>query len=89
MNTSTLFTMSPTATDWLIFAIMVVSIGSPIALIVIWAVFFRKKGSHHRPRKHRRHRRVRRQLNPTLAQTGGLPPARSPEPPDVAPSQTP
>jgi hypothetical protein len=88
MNASALFIVSPTATDWVIFCIMAVAIGSPIALIVIWAVFFRKRGTH-RPRKHRRHRHMRRQLNPTLAETGGLPPVRPQEPPAAAPSQTP
>jgi hypothetical protein len=88
MNASALSIMNPTATDWLIFSIMAVAIGSPIVLIVIWAVFFRKRGLH-RPRKHRHHRRVRRQLNPTLAQTGGLPPVRERESPTASPSQTP
>ena len=31
--------------------------------------------------RHRRHRRERRALNPTLAETGGLPPVREEEPP--------
>jgi predicted MFS family arabinose efflux permease len=45
-----------------------------------WAILFRKK---HRRHHHRRHRRQHRPLNPTLAQTGGLPPTRKPEnPPD-------
>jgi hypothetical protein len=88
MNASVLLTMNQTAMDWLIFSIMAVAIGCPIVIIVIWAVFFRKKG-HHRPHKHRHHRRVRRQLNPTLAQTGGLPPVRPQEPPAAAPSQIP
>lgn len=44
-----------------------------------WAILFRQKHRRH----HRRHRRQRRPLNPTLAQTGGLPPVRKPEtPPD-------
>ena len=32
--------------------------------------------------KRRRHRRERRPLNPTLAETGGLPPVRGGEPPE-------
>ena len=42
--------------------------------VFLWAVFFRKKK---RKRKHRsRHRHEERKLNPTLAESGGLPPAR-------------
>ena len=41
--------------------------------VFLWAVLFRKK----RKRKHRsRQRREPRKLNPTLAENGGLPPAR-------------
>jgi len=54
---------------------------------LIWVVYFRKRGRKHR-HKHR-HQRERRSVNPTLAQTGGLPPARPPEPPGASPSQTP
>lgn len=83
------------------------AIGLVTALVVLWAVFLRKKrrrrhsshdhGHHHssapapvpeaskdasppaaeeRHRRHRRSRRRHRRLNPTLAQTGGLPPIR-------------
>jgi hypothetical protein len=47
---------------------------------LIWAFFFRKRGRRHKRRRqhHERHR-----LNPTLAQIGGLPPAR----PDEKPSE--
>lgn len=54
---------------------------------LVWVFYFRKPGRRHR-RKHRHHRE-RRSVNPTLAQTGGLPPPRPPEPPDATPSQTP
>jgi membrane protein implicated in regulation of membrane protease activity len=41
--------------------------------VFLWAVLFRKK----RKRKHHsRQRREQRKLNPTLAESGGLPPAR-------------
>jgi len=33
-------------------------------------------GSHHHHRRHRRHRRNHRPRNPTLSETGGLPPPR-------------
>jgi hypothetical protein len=48
-------------------AILLVAIGA-----LIWLVAFRKKGK--RKRKH--HSREERQINPTLAETGGLPPVR-------------
>jgi hypothetical protein len=80
-----------------------------VALVVVWAVFFRPRSRHHfrvpgrsRSRRHReetevsrdvaeapasrRHhqgRRRRRELrprNPTLAETGGLPPRRQTQP---------
>jgi uncharacterized iron-regulated membrane protein len=50
---------------------------------LIWYFAFRK-GRKPRKRKHRRHRRESRALNPTLAQTGGLPPVREEEKTDSA-----
>ena len=38
-----------------------------------------------KPRKRRRLRRPHRPHNPTLAETGGLPPARAGEPPEILP----
>ena len=60
-------------------------------IALIWLSFFRKKRTHlhrHRHRHHgkKRRRREHRLLNPTLAQTGGLPPIRTEEKP---PGQTP
>jgi hypothetical protein len=63
-----------------------------VALMAFIFAFFRRNQTHlHRHRHHRktqkkRRRREHRLLNPTLAQTGGLPPIRTKEPP---PSQTP
>jgi len=54
---------------------------------LIWVVYFRRKRRKHRHRH--RHHRERRPVNPTLAQTGGLPPPRLPESPDRTPPQTP
>ena len=48
--------------------------------VLIWFLFFRKK----RKRKHRHHRE-RRPLNPTLAETGGLPTKRDADPPTTEP----
>jgi hypothetical protein len=50
--------------------LMLVAIGA-----LIWLVKFRKKGK----RKYRRHQHEQRKLNPTLAESGGLPPARENE----------
>jgi len=42
---------------------------------VVWILFFRKNARHHRRRRRRQHS-DQHQPNPTLAQIGGLPPAR-------------
>jgi di/tricarboxylate transporter len=67
-----------TSADWLMFAAMLLAIGLPLASFVIWLAVFRKKSKKQR-RKHRQ--RHSRQRNPTLAQTGGLPPKRDPNQP--------
>jgi hypothetical protein len=72
------FISSSESTDWLIFLVMLVAMGIPIAAFAIWLTVFRHAGrKHHKHRKHRSHRPV----NPTLAQTGGLPPMRDPNKP--------
>jgi multisubunit Na+/H+ antiporter MnhC subunit len=63
--------------DWLIFAVMLTSIGLGIAVVVICFVMFRTKNKRKRKRRHRH----TRQRKPTLAQTGGLPPVRDPNQP--------
>ncbi|HXR04875.1 MAG TPA: hypothetical protein VN836_09230 [Verrucomicrobiae bacterium] len=78
--------VGPMTQTWVDFFIMagvfaLIAIGA-----LIWVFYFRKRRRKHR-HKHR-HRRARRAANPTLAQTGGLPPARPPEPPGATPSQT-
>jgi hypothetical protein len=66
------------ATDWLYFVAILLAIGIGIACFALWLFVFRKSGKKKRKRRNRRHR----QINPTLAQTGGLPPLRQPgEPP--------
>jgi hypothetical protein len=47
---------------------------------LVWFLFLRKR----RKRKHRQHHHEKRQLNPTLAKTGGLPPKRGPDQPPPA-----
>jgi len=91
------------------------AVGVVTALVLIWAVYFRKKPhrhSHHHHHHHsdeaqepaeasmnsgsgvsgerryhrkRRRRREHRPRNPTLAETGGLPPMRVERPPDPLP----
>jgi len=58
--------------EWLNFlamslAILLAALGS-----LVWFLAFRKK----RKRKRKHHSHEKRQLNPTLAQAGGLPPVR-------------
>jgi hypothetical protein len=77
----------PMTATWVDFFVMVgvfafIAIGA-----LIWAFYFRKKKRRHR-HKHRHHR-GRRSINPTLAETGGLPPPRTTESGDGTPSQTP
>jgi len=77
-------TSATKSADWLIFSVMVLTIGVAVGIVTIWAVLFRPKtGKKHR-HKHRR-KRHSRQHNPTLAQTGGLPPPRDPNQPPPGP----
>jgi len=62
------------SSDWLMFLMMLLAIGIGVAIVALWVVF-RPKDKKKRRKHHRRHHR---QQNPTLAQTGGLPPARDP-----------
>jgi LPXTG-motif cell wall-anchored protein len=50
-------------------------IGAAVLAALGWLFLFRSKLMH-RHKYHRRRRRSQRKLNPTLAQTGGLPPLR-------------
>jgi hypothetical protein len=63
--------------DFLImtFAVLLAAIGS-----LIWFLTSRKKRKHRRRRRHYE----KRPLNPTLAETGGLPPKREPNQPPPA-----
>ena len=66
------------SSDWLVFVAILLAIGIGIACFIIWLFLFRKSGGKHRKREKRRHHR---KLNPTLAQTGGLPAPRDPNQP--------
>ena len=70
--------------QWLNFLAMFAAILLGTFVVLLWAVKFRKKRK--RKRKHHHHRHEKHQLNPTLAETGGLPPTRENEKP---PGQTP
>jgi len=72
---------------WIDFFIMLGVFALIAIASLIWVVYFRKRGRKHR-RKHR-HPREQRATNPTLAETGGLPPTRQSESPGGTPSQTP
>jgi preprotein translocase subunit YajC len=58
--------------QWLNFLAMALVILLTAIGSLIWFLAFRKK----RKRKRKPHNHEKRQLNPTLAQTGGLPPLR-------------
>ncbi len=67
------------AADWMIFVAILLAVGIGIACFIIW--YFTLNRSEKRRHSRRRRRREHRKLNPTLAQTGGLPPPRPPNQP--------
>jgi heme/copper-type cytochrome/quinol oxidase subunit 2 len=71
------------SSDWLIFLIMLIAIGIGVSILAVWLFVFRTKNKKKRHKHHRR--RHHRQHNPTLAQTGGLPPPRDPNQPPPGP----
>ena len=64
--------------DWLLYLVCLFAIGVSIGIVVIWMYVVRPKK---KKRKHRQRKRHHRQHNPTLAETGGLPPVRDPDEP--------
>jgi hypothetical protein len=63
--------------QWLYFLIMAVTILLAAFASLFGFVLLRKKIRHHHHHHRRRRKRAElRKLNPTLAETGGLPPAR-------------
>ncbi len=77
MNTFELPKSGATA-DWMIFLAMLLAIVIPLVSFVLWLLVFRKSGKKKRRRHKHRHKH---RTNPTLAQTGGLPPVRDPDEP--------
>lgn len=69
---SLLMTSNSASADWLIFIAILLAIGIGIGCFIIWLFLMRKTSKKRKRREKRRHRRV----NPTLAETGGLPPVR-------------
>ena len=64
--------------DWLVFLAILLAVGIGVTSFFVWLMLFRKSGKKRKSHRQRKHRR----MNPTLAQTGGLPPMRQPgEPP--------
>jgi hypothetical protein len=60
--------------QWLSFLAITVAVLLAVFVTFLWFALFRKKKRHHK-RRHRRHGEQRK-LNPTLAESGGLPPVR-------------
>jgi hypothetical protein len=61
--------------EWVDFFVVFGAIGLVVLVTFIWALFIRKN----RTRRRKEHRRRHRPFNPTLAETGGLPPVREEE----------
>lgn len=68
---------------WSRFLIMTGALLAGIVAVLIWALLSRGKPPRHHHHKRRRNFHEPRKANPTLAETGGLPPPRTPpeEPP--------
>jgi uncharacterized iron-regulated membrane protein len=75
---NTMLALSGPLPQWLNFLAMAGAMLLVASGTLIWYFAFRK-GRKPRKRKHRHHHRESRALNPTLAQTGGLPPVREEE----------
>jgi hypothetical protein len=59
------------STEWVDLLIVMGSIGLVLLVAFCWALFFRRN-----VKRRIRRRKRRRSLNPTLAETGGMPPIR-------------
>ena len=85
--TDTLLATFEPLPQWLNFLVMALAIMLVAIASMLWIIFFRKKG----PRRRKRHRHRDNgpcKPNPTLAESGGLPPIRK-EKKSGAPSPTP
>jgi len=74
--------------QWLDFFVMAGALLLLAACLFVWVAYFRRGRRKHRHRRY--HHGERRANNPTLAQTGGLPPVRPhQEPPEKPPADVP
>ena len=64
---------SSDTSQWLIFFAALLAVGIGLTGFVAWYFLGRKSGKRHRANQRRREHR---KANPTLAETGGLPPVR-------------
>jgi len=69
-------TSSSSLVSWLIFLAVILTVGLVIGIYILWAMGLREAGKAPHRKHHKRRRRHHRQHNPTLAQSGGLPPKR-------------
>ena len=67
--------------DWLVFILFLLLLSLALGGFIVWLKVGHGKRNKRKRRKHRHHR----SLNPTLAQTGGLPPKRGPNEPPPGP----
>jgi hypothetical protein len=68
-------------TQWLVYMGILLVFGFALAVFVIWFTLFRKSVKKRRRKRRHRHRHHK---NPTLAESGGLPPVREEEETDTA-----
>ena len=59
--------------DWMFFGVMLLAVGLGITGFIVWFYVSTKTGKKKSRKRRQRHTR---QHNPTLAETGGLPPKR-------------
>jgi hypothetical protein len=67
--------------EWLGFIAFLLFLSVCLGAFIVWLRVAKNQKVKHKHRKHRHHR----PLNPTLAQTGGLPPKRDPNTPPPGP----
>ena len=72
------FQSSSQSADWLIFLFILLALMIPVACTLVWWLVLRNRNMKAKRKQIKRHKR---QINPTLAQTGGLPPRRDPNQP--------
>jgi len=68
--------------DWLIFIAILLAVGIGIACFILWVFMFRKSGGKAKRKRRSRHHRKH---NPTLSESGGLPPKRDANQPPPGP----